>query len=137
AAGVLASTSPPDRAVEEGTQGPPQYLEFANFTKTTHVILQIAPNPPRVGLQDLVVQLHPLTATPLPNSTQVFLKVAPPGEGEPELAEPMAKQGPDTWAGEDAYFTSPGAWKVYLLVQRPDEFAKLSFTVNVLNATAS
>lgn len=131
AAGVLASTSPPDKGVEEGTQGTPQALELSNFTKTTHVVLQIEPNPPTVGLQRIYVQLHPLAAGGIPNSTIVAIKVAAPGEPEPDTTSDLEKLSVDTWAGEDSYFTSPGAWRVWVLMQRPDEFKKLEFTIDV------
>lgn len=138
AAGILASTPPPDRGVIEGTQGPPPYLVFENVTASSHVILLIAPNPVTVGAQQITVQVHPgPRGEPVdPNATEVYLKVAAPGEGEPDVTLDPGPQRVtrDTWVLEGGVFTSPGTWSVYLLLQRTDvgEFTKLRFEVPVV-----
>jgi len=131
AAGVLASTAPPEVGTEQASLGPPAYFELTNFTKTTHVVLQVSPNPPQVGVQKIAVLLHPLSAEGIPNATEVSIKVARAGEKEPDAIIPLDKINADTFSGEDGYFTSVGTWRVWVLLQRPDEFAKLTFDVPV------
>ena len=137
AAGILASTPPPDREVVAGTQGPPPYLVFENLTSHSHLIVQIAPNPVAVGAQQIVVQLHPGPGgEPVNANATVALKLAAPGEREPETT---LDPGPervtvDTWALEGGLFTQPGTWRLYVLVQRTDvgEFTKVRFDVPVV-----
>jgi copper transport protein len=130
AAGVLASTAPPEGAANLSI-GPQPYLELSNVSKTTHVVLQISPNPPVVGLQKLAVTLHPLSAADIPSGTDVAIKVAKAGAKEPSDVITLQKVNEQTWSGEDTYFSSVGTWRVWVLLQRPDEFAKLTFDVDV------
>lgn len=130
AAGILAASPPPDADVQEGEQGG-DVLEFEETTQKSHVILQVRPNPPAVGIQRLSVVVHPLGPT-LPNATQVALKLEPPGQPEPETLVPLEKVTPNEWSGEDAYFTEAGTWTVHVIVQRPDEYVKLQFSVEVV-----
>ena len=132
AAGILAASPPPDREVAQGGEVPSLIFEVSNQTRTSHVILQITPNPVTVGLQNVTVLVHSL-AGPLPNSTTVALKFQAPDERqEPETVVNPERIGPDEWAtGEDGIFTAPGTWKVHVLLQRPDEFKKLVFEVPV------
>ncbi|MFA5860084.1 MAG: CopD family protein [Candidatus Thermoplasmatota archaeon] len=135
AAGALASSSPPDKAVEEGTQGVSSYAEFAQATATTHVVMSVSPNPITVGIQNLTIELHPLSVTAVGKGASIAVKVSAPGASEPGVFfEPGPKRlADDTWAMEDGIFTSPGSWNVWVLVQRPEvsEFSKLHFTVPV------
>lgn len=130
AAGILAATPPPDVVVETET---PSVLELQNATATSHVILQVRPNPVTVGIQQLRVLVHPVDGT-LANGTTVQLKVWGPGEPEPETTIPMEKVAPDEWAIEDGLFTRAGVWNVMVLVQS-DDFEKLKFTIDVVNLT--
>lgn len=131
AAGVLASTPPPDIGVEEGEgRGSPVY-EAAQSTSKSHVILQVSPNPPAVGVQRISVIVHPL-GPQLPNGTTVALKVQAPGEPEPDTTINPERVAPDEWSVEDGFFTSPGTWKVFVILQRPDEYKKLEFEVPVV-----
>lgn len=131
AAGTLASTAPPRQGVEEGTQGPGLYYEAEKTTAKTHVILQIQPNPPSVGPARILVTLHPLTSGGIPNQTQVALKLTPPGQKETDQNLIMNKTGPTEWTRDDVTFTEAGAWSLLVLVQRPDEYARVTFVVNV------
>lgn len=137
AAGVLASTPPPDREVQVGDQGPPPFLEFQNFTSHSHLIVQVSPNPVTVGIQRITVTLHPGADTPVPinRNATIALKIAAPGEPEPDVTmEPGPERiGTDTWITEGGYFTSPGNWTLHVLVQRTDvgEFSKVRFTIPV------
>ena len=143
AAGILASTSPPERDVATGTQGPPRVLELESFTSHSHVILMVSPNPVQVGLQRLVVLVHPGPTSPVAvnDTAEVYLKVAAPGEPEPEttLEPPAAKVARGEWEVEGGLFTSPGTWTVYVLVQRPEvgEFSKVRFEVPVVAREAA
>lgn len=130
-AGVLASTSPPAGVVQEGTQGPSLYFELSNSTKRTHVILDIQPNPPVVGLTKIIIAFHPLNPPTLPNGTVAALKLVPPGEKEPGNPTILNQTAPGEWTLENASFTKPGSWKIIVFVQRPDEFARVSFDVPV------
>ncbi|HUR69203.1 MAG TPA: copper resistance protein CopC [Candidatus Thermoplasmatota archaeon] len=129
AAGILAASAPPDVAVEQGQYVPP-YLELQNVTKASHVILQISPNPVKVGVQKIVVAVHPLSGR-LSNSTIVQIKVWGPDDPEPDITTDMEKVTPNEWERTDGFFTSPGTWHVQVLVQRPEEFVKLPFKVEV------
>lgn len=133
AAGILAASPPPDAAVQSAVQGAPSVLELQNFTKTTHVILQVMPAPVTAGdVQRIAIQLHPLTPGGIPNSTQIALKIAGPGEPEPELLLSPNKVGPADWSTDaNAFFTSKGSWTIYLILQRPDEYTKIAFTIPV------
>jgi len=131
AAGVLASSPPPDQDVLAGSQGPTAWQRDAT-TDTTHVTLSIRPDPPTAGLQRITVALHPLEGGALPEGTEVALKVAGPGEREPESLLTPERVGFDQWVAEDAFFTEPGTWRVWVLMQRPDEYRKLVFEVPVV-----
>lgn len=131
AAGILAASAPPERAVDLGTPHAPSF-ELESLTKTSHVILQVAPNPVTVGIQRVTVVVHPLGPT-LPNATQVQLKVWPEGEPEPDVTTEIPKVAPNEWEIETGLFTRAGTWHVRVLLQRPDEFAKIPFQVPVVN----
>lgn len=131
AAGMLAASPPPERQLDGGAP-PPAFFELTGQTRTTHVILQVAPNPVTVGLQNVTVILHSLNG-PLPNTTEVALKFQSPDETrEPETLVTPDIVGPGEWStGEDGIFTSPGTWKVHVLLQRPDEYREIVFEVPV------
>jgi len=133
AAGILAASPPPDAAVQTAAQDAPNFLELENSSKTTHVVLQVTPGPVTAGdVQRITISLHPLTAESIPNSTQIALKIGAPGEREPELLISPTKIGANDWSTDpDALFTTKGSWTVYLILQRPDEYTKLTFTVPV------
>lgn len=131
AAGILAASAPPERDVEAAEPYRP-YVELENLTAKSHVILQVGPNPITVGIQSIVVIVHPLGPM-LPNSTQVQLKVWPEGEREPEVTTEIPKVTPNEWELEDGLLTSAGRWHVMVLLQRPDEFVKIPFQVDVVN----
>lgn len=135
AAGILASTPPPDREVQAGTQGPAAHLEFQNLTSHSHVIVQVSPNPVQVGIQRVIVYLHPgPDGAPVTRDATVALKIAAPGEREPDTTvEGLERPLVDQWAIEGGLFTSPGTWTLHVLVQRPDvgEFTKLAFEIPV------
>lgn len=131
AAGVLAASSPPDAGPEvAGPVGSP-VLELQNTTAKSHVILQVSPNPVALGVQRLVVIVHPLGPT-LPNGTLVALKVWHEAEGEPELTIHPEKVTPNEWEIEDALYTSAGTWRTMVILQRPDEYVKIVFDVPVV-----
>ncbi|HET6405838.1 MAG TPA: copper resistance protein CopC [Candidatus Thermoplasmatota archaeon] len=132
AAGVLAASAPPTREAERAAP-PAGPLEFQNFTSRSHIILQVTPNPVTVGVQKLVVVVHPLGPT-LPNGTLVALKVWHESEREPETTINPTKVTPNEWEIEEAFFTSPGTWNVLIIVQRPDEYSRLTFQVPVQGA---
>lgn len=133
AAGVLAASPPPPDAAE---RGPPASLFFEqdNVTEKSHVILQVSPNPVTVGVQTLTVAVHPLGAR-LPNGTLVALKVWAATDAEPDETLNPEKVSPNEWEITDGLFTTPGEWNVLVIVQRPDEYAKLTFTVPVAGAS--
>lgn len=131
AAGILAASAPPAREVETGEAYLP-YVEFQNLTAKSHVILQVEPNPVTVGIQKVVVTVHPLGAR-LPNGTQVALKVWPAGEKEPELTIEPTKVTPDSWEIEDGLFTSAGEWTLLVILDRGDEYVKIPFAIPVVN----
>lgn len=135
AAGVLAASSPPDVAPQQaGTIGS-EIFEAQNFTGKSHVILQVSPGPVTVGVQRLVVIVHPLGAV-LPNGTLVALKIWPEGAEEPEIAIHPKKVTPNEWEIEDSLYASAGTWHTMVILQRPDEYAKLVFDVPVVNPRA-
>lgn len=136
AAGVLASTAPPAGDVD-ASGGARLFYEDSTVTKTTHLVLQISPNPPTVGVQKLAIVLHPLSAQGVPDGTLVAIKVAKSGEHEPEEAITLTRVNNETYGGEDAYFSSVGTWRVWVVLQRPDEYAKVTFDVNVQAPGAS
>lgn len=131
AAGVLAASSPPETKVD-AADIVPQTLELQNLTAKSHVILQVSPNPVTVGVQRLVVAVHPLGAA-LPNGTLVALKIWREGEAEPEETVNPPKVTPNEWEVEDALFTSAGTWNVLVILQRPDEYVRLPFQIPVVN----
>lgn len=132
AAGVLASTPPPDAAVQEGAGATPDVLEMEQTTEKSHVILQVSPSPVTLGtLQRITVIVHPL-GPQLPNGTTVALKLQGPGEPEPDTTLNPERVAPNEWTIEDSLFTSPGTWKVTVLLQRPDEYKRLAFEVPVV-----
>lgn len=138
AAGVLAATPPPRRDLGEGGAVPAAYFEATNQTRTTHVVLQVSPNPVMVGIQNVTIFLHTLTPGPLPNATLVAMKLAAPGEGEPEVLTDLEKVGPGEFStGEGGWFSSVGTWRVYVILQRPDEYKKIEFEVPVEGPAAS
>ncbi|HVM45717.1 MAG TPA: CopD family protein [Candidatus Thermoplasmatota archaeon] len=130
AAGVLAASAPPETRPETGAPLEPPILEFQNTTERSHVILQVSPNPVPVGVQKLVVIVHPLGPT-LPNGTLVALKIWQEGEREPHETLNPEKVTPNEWEIEDGLFTSPGTWNVLVIVQRPDEYVRLLHQVPV------
>ena len=132
AAGILAASPPPDRDVAATDAPPALTFEATNQTRTSHVILQVTPNPPRVGTQNVTVLVHSLAGA-LPNGTTLGLKIQAPDEPrEPETLVEVHPVGPGEWTlGEGSHFTSPGTWRVYVLLQRPDEYRKLVFDVPV------
>lgn len=131
AAGVLAATAPPEREVETGALAPATF-ELQNLTAKSHVVLQVSPNPVAVGVQRLVVAVHPLGPA-LPNGTLVALKIWHEADPEPEVTLAPPKVTPNEWEIEDALFTSAGTWNVLVLVQRPDEYARIPFQVPAVN----
>lgn len=131
AAGVLAATSPPDKDVQDVPTYAPAALELQNVTAKSHVIVQLTPNPVRVGIQELVVMVHPLGGR-LPNATLVMISVQGPGEPESETLTPLERTAPGEWSGRDAFFTSAGTWKLHVVVDRGDEYKKLTFEVPVV-----
>jgi copper transport protein len=130
AAGVLAASPPPSADVAQGTQPLPPYFELDNTTRLSHVILHVAPNPVVVGVQEVTITVHPLGPR-LPNATEVYLKVWGPGEGEPEELVQPEKITPNEWQVTDGLFTTEGTWNVLVIVQRPDEYARIVFQVPV------
>lgn len=134
AAGVLAASAPPDVAAESASTAPPPALVLEETTQRSHVILTVTPSPVPVGIQKLVVQVHPLGPR-LPNSTLVALKVWKAGEPEPDETLNPAKVAPGEWEIEESLFTSEGSWNVEVILQRPDEYVKIPFQVPVGTAT--
>lgn len=131
-AGNLSTTPPPAEldAAPGATAAEPFFAE--EETRTTHVVLYIAPGPtPVVGHQRFNVQLHPLTPTPVPNATVVALRFAAPGESVGEEVVYPQKVTPGDWRLEGGYLTTPGTWKVHVVMQRPDEYKELVFEVPV------
>lgn len=135
AAGILASSAPPTREVETG-EGYMPYIEMENTTRLSHVIVQIYPNPVTVGVQKLIIIVHPLGER-LPNGTMVAFKVWPQGEREPEITTEIPKVTPNEWETESGIFTSAGEWNLLVLLDRGDEFVKLPFKVPVVNPSSS
>lgn len=130
AAGALATTNPPQEAVE--IDPTPLVFEVENKTKMTHVILQVSPNPVTIGVQTVRVYLHPLTAAPVPNNTRVQLKIWEEGEEEPETTMTPDKTGFGEWTTKAGHFTAPGTWQVKVVFQRPDEgYHRFTFQVPV------
>jgi hypothetical protein len=110
-------------------------VEFAQATPTTHVVMEVAPNPIVVGIQNITIELHPLTGVSVAHGASIEVKIAPPNGTEPDT---FVDPGPtrltdDTWALQGGYFTSPGKWNVWILVQRPEvgEFSTVHFIVGV------
>lgn len=129
AAGVLATTAPPtDRgAAPVGAEG----LKFERSLRTVHVVFTILPNPPRIGIQDFTVTLHSTQAGAQPDGTEVYLKFAPPNQTEPEELVPTKRISAEAWTLSGGYLTERGVWTTYVILQRPDEYAKLEFAVRV------
>lgn len=131
AAAVLSTTPPPAARQDPSAPFVPLIFEASNSTKLTHVILQIRPNPVTIGTQNLTILLHPLSARPIENNSFVTLKIAAPGEGEPEVTTDLTRVTPGEWTIQGGLFTSPGEWTVYVLVQRAGEFSKIPFKIPV------
>lgn len=133
AAGVLATTSPPQAGPDLATRTP-LIFEAENRTDVTHVVLQVTPNPVVIGVQTLTVYLHPLTPDPVPNSTIVQLKIWHENETAPDVTIEPEKTGIGEWTTRGGHFTQAGKWNVQVLYQRPDEgFRKFTFQVPVQN----
>lgn len=128
AAGVLAATSPPDQPVEAATPRAPTSLVLQNLSAKTHLVVELSPAPVRVGVQELVVQAHPLGA-PLPDATQVAIKTR--GPGEPETSRVLERTAPGEWTLREALFTAPGTWRLTVVVDRPDESYAATFEIPV------
>jgi copper transport protein len=137
-AGVLASQSPPTLGVQPGpaSEYAAPYFELTASTSLSHVIFQIQPNPPAIGISTLDVTVHSLApTTTLPNGTTIALKFAEPGQREPSNLVAPNETTPGVWEMQGALFTKPGNWTVYVLLQRPDEYHKFNFTVPVVVPT--
>jgi len=127
AAGVLSTTAPPS-----DSQGPPEGVyELQKGLKTMHLVVDIAPSPVRVGVQNFTIELHPLDPSrPVPASTEVSLKFQAPNSTEPDALVSPTPAGPARWVLSGGYFTERGEWTLYVIVQGP-EYAKVPFQVNV------
>lgn len=132
AAGVLAATSPPNEDPESGAPTTPPIYEVQNTTAKSHLILQVSPNPVTIGVQRVVIIVHPLGPT-LPNGTLVALKIWQESEEEPEITINPKKVTPNEWEIEDGFFTSEGTWHVMVILQRSDEYVKRVFDVPVVS----
>jgi copper transport protein len=126
AAGALATTPPPgaDEPAREA-------FVFDRNLRTSHFQFEITPYPVQVGLQNLTAYLHPLDGQPVPEGTEIYLRLQPPDQPPPEAITHMQRTSAISWHLRGAYFTEPGTWTVHVTVQRPDEFVRMSFPVEV------
>ncbi|MBQ10866.1 MAG: hypothetical protein CMJ45_04885 [Planctomyces sp.] len=128
--GMLTSLEPARQVASREGIGQANILSFQDTTEGTDISLEIQPG--RVGPNSYLVSLKDRLGNPIPNATDVSLRLSYLDADLGEVAASSTAQGDGTYLLEEGLLNIAGPWQVELVVLRPDAFdARTAFRFEI------